>query len=82
MQVPHETISQPTLRLVTGAAGGGLRTRRTREDSHSERARASQVERTAMPSPGAALRVDDREGASHRVQPLQQHHGPLPEDQG
>lgn len=31
---------------------------------------------------GAAVRVDGREGAEDRVQPLQQHHGPLPEDQG
>lgn len=26
--------------------------------------------------------MDGREGAEDRVQPLQQHHGPLPEDQG
>lgn len=31
---------------------------------------------------GATVRVDGREGAQDRVQPLQQHHGPLPEDQG
>lgn len=31
--------------------------------------------------PGASVRVDDREGAEDRVQPLQQHHGPVPEEQ-
>lgn len=30
---------------------------------------------------GATVRVDGREGAEDRVQPLQQHHGSLPEDQ-
>lgn len=30
---------------------------------------------------GASVRVDGREGAEDRVQPLQQHHGPVPEDQ-
>lgn len=30
---------------------------------------------------GPSVRVDGRERAEDRVQPLQQHHGPVPEDQ-